>query len=111
MRIDVYLDGGSDPIASLEPPETFKIDTTKLNDGPHTLHFKAIDADGSTSVRDTRFTVRNGPGIAVHGIRDNDVVSGEVAVLANAYSSKVGDIFEPMRIESPVPIPTQLRKR
>ena len=45
-------------------------------------------------------------GIAVHGIRDDDVVAGEVAVLANAYSSKVGDIFEPMRIETPAPIPT-----
>lgn len=106
MKIDVYLDQSAEPVASFEPPDKFTLDTSTLVDGPHTLRFMATDADGVTSIRETAFTVRNGPGIAVHGIRDNDIVAGEIDILANAYSSKVGDIFEPMRIETPAPIPT-----
>ena len=106
MKIEVYLDEQESPFTVLQPPNSFELDTTKLADGPHKLLFKAIAADGSTSFRETKFNVRNGPGIAVHGIRDNDVVAGQIKVLANAYSSKVGDIFEPMRIETPAPIPT-----
>src|SRR5512143_558710 len=106
MKIEVFLDGSSTPFTVIEPPETFKLDTTKLDDGRHTLALKAIDTDGATSVREMQFAVRNGPGIAVHGIRDGDLVAGQITVLANAYSSKVGDIFEPMRIETPAPIPT-----
>ena len=106
MKIEVYLDGRSTPLTVIVPPETFKLDTTKLEDGRHTLVLKARDEDGATSVRELQFAVRNGPGIAVHGLRDGDLVGGEISVLANAYSSRVGDIFEPMRIETPAPIPT-----
>jgi mono/diheme cytochrome c family protein len=106
LKIEVYLDGRSTPLTVIEPPETFKLDTTKLEDGRHALVLKASDEDGATSVRELQFAVRNGPGIAVHGIRDGDLVAGEISVLVNAYSSKVGDIFEPMRIETPAPIPT-----
>lgn len=106
MKIDVYLDQSTEPIASFDPPDKFTLDTSTLVDGPHTLRFLATDADGVTSVRETAFTVRNGPGIAVHGIRNNDIVAGQIDILANAYSSKVGDTFEPMRIETPAPIPT-----
>lgn len=106
MKIEVYLDGQTESYAVFEPPESFRLDTTALDDGDHILCFKAIDNDGTTSVRKVNFTVRNGPGISVHGLREDDEVSGEVRVLANAYSSKVGDIFEPMRIETPNPIPT-----
>ena len=106
MRIEVFIDGELTPYAVLNPPETFHLDTVPLDDGPHVVRLKAIDTDGSISVREVPFTVRNGPGIAVHGIADNDVVRGRVSVLANAYSSTVGDTFEPIRIETPAPIPT-----
>lgn len=106
MKIEVYLDQSTEPVASFEPPDKFTLDTSTLDDGPHTLRFMATDADGVASVRETSFIVRNGPGIAVHGIRENDIVAGQINILANAYSSKVGDIFEPMRIETPAPIPT-----
>ncbi|MGH8507515.1 MAG: c-type cytochrome [Gammaproteobacteria bacterium] len=106
MKIEVFIDGKTAPHCVLTPPETFSLDTTLLDDGPHVIRFKAIDTDGSISVREIPFTVRNGPGIAVHGIVDHDVVRERVSVLANAYSSTVGDTFEPMRIETPAPIPT-----
>ncbi len=106
MRIEVFLDGEDSPYAVLNPPETFHLDTAQLDDGPHVIRLKAIDTDGSISVREVPFTVRSGPGIAVHGIADNDVVRCRVSDLANAYSSTVGDTFEPIRIETPAPIPT-----
>ncbi len=106
MKIEVFIDEQTAPYCVLTPPETFSLDTTRLDDGPHVIRFKAIDTDGSISLREIPFTVRNGPGIAVHGIVDHDVVRERVSVLANAYSSTVGDTFEPMRIETPAPIPT-----
>ncbi len=106
MRIDVYLDGDRDPFQTLVPPEKFQLNTTFMSDGPHQLRFIVIEDDGVASERTIRFTVQNGPSIAVHGIVDGDTVQGKISVLANAYSSKMGDEFEPLRIESPVPIPT-----
>jgi len=50
--------------------------------------------------------VRNGPGIAVVGLRKQEVVRGRVPILVNAYESRPGDVFEPGRVETPAPIPT-----
>lgn len=106
MRIDVYLDDAAEPFETLTPPETFQLDTKSLSDGLHEIRLVAVDDDGVTSERRMSFTVQNGPAIAVHGLRDADTVAGEISVLANAYGSKVGDAFEPTRIETPAPIPT-----
>ena len=106
MRIDVYLNSDAQPFQSLTPPEKFALDTTSLPDGRHKLRFVAIDRDGVTSERVIRISVQNGPSIVVHGISEDDVVQGTINVLANAYSSRRGDEFEPMRIETPAPIPT-----
>ncbi|MGH9891614.1 MAG: c-type cytochrome [bacterium] len=105
MKIEVFIDQDTDPRQILDPPEAFRLDTTGLADGPHVLRLKAIDTDGTTGLMEIPFSVRNGPGIAV-GIREGDVLKGQVSVLINAYSSKVGDVFEPVRIETPSPIPT-----
>lgn len=106
MRIDVYLDHSAEPFQTITPPETFHLDTRALSDGRHELRLVAVDSEGVTSERRMPFTVQNGPSIAVHGLVDNDTVAGEIAVLANAYGSKIGDAFEPRRIETPAPIPT-----
>ncbi|HNP37630.1 MAG TPA: cytochrome c [Woeseiaceae bacterium] len=106
MKIEVYLDTQTEPYTTFEPPESFRLDTTVLDDGEHTIRFKAIDTDGTIGLREVKFSVHNGPNISVHGLRDDDQLFGEVSILANAYSSKIGDIFEPMRIETPNPIPT-----
>lgn len=106
MKIEVYLDDDSTPYQVLEPPEKFKLNSKELSDGRHRLRFCAIEEDGNVSQREVQFVVSNGPNIALHGIRDGDIVSGDVSVLANAYSSRIGDEFEPIRIETPLPIPT-----
>lgn len=106
MRIEVYLDEADVPLQTLMPPEQFKLDTNKISDGKHMLTFKALEDNGDSSQRQITFYVQNGPSISLHGIRDNDRLSGEISILTNAYSSNIGDEFEPIRMETPAPIPT-----
>lgn len=106
MRVDVYLDDADVPLASLSPPERFELDSTCIDDGAHKLRFRAFDEQGTQGERIVAIQVRNGPAIAVHGVVDGDQVSGTVPILVNAYGAQVGDDFEPMRIETPAPVPT-----
>ncbi|MCB1683910.1 MAG: cytochrome c [Pseudomonadales bacterium] len=106
MRIEVYLDDAEVPMRIVTPPEKFKLDTEEMADGEHRLRLRAVDDQGQISLRIIPFTVHNGPAISVHGIIDGDVVSGKVDLLANAYGSRIGDEFEPIRMETPVPVPT-----
>jgi hypothetical protein len=61
---------------------------------------------GRSVWKEIPFTVRNGPGIAVVGLSDGDTVRGRVPLLVNAFASRPGDIFEPIRAETPAPVPT-----
>ncbi len=106
MKIELFVDGETEPRATIDPPAPFDLDTTSLADGPHLLRVRAIEDDGTTGVHDIPFTVRNGPGIAVVGLADNEVVQGRVPLLVNAYASRAGDTFEPSRAETPAPVPT-----
>jgi mono/diheme cytochrome c family protein len=106
MRIDVYVDDEKEPRASFEPPQYFELDTSDLADGPHRLVVRASESEGPRSLEEIIFTVRNGPGIAVVGLAENEIVSGKIPILLNAYQSRVGDNFEPIRVETPAPIPT-----
>lgn len=106
MRIDVFVDEEAEPRASFDAPGTFDLDTTGLVDGPHTLIVRAHEADAAPGVERIPFTVRNGPGIAIFGIREGETVRGRLPVLVNAYASRIGDEFEPVRAETPAPVPT-----
>ena len=106
MRIEVFLDDERAPRASFEPPGQLELDTSDLADGPHVLRVRASDGEGSAGNEEIPFVVRNGPGIAVVGLRKQEVVRGRVPILVNAYESRRGDVFEPGRVETPAPIPT-----
>lgn len=105
-RVEVYLDGGAEPIGVYRPPARFRLDTEQLDDGEHELKIVATDRSGHRGVRTVRFQVRNGPGIAVDGLKDGDVVEGEVSLLVNAYGGAYEENWEPARAETPAPIPT-----
>jgi mono/diheme cytochrome c family protein len=105
-RIEVYLDDSQEPVATFSPPDRFELDTTALEDGPHVMRIVAIDQYGHRGVRKIRFAVRNGPGIAVDGLRENDLVEGKVSVLVNAYGGAYEEKWEPVRAETPSPVPT-----
>src|SRR5262245_42281557 len=106
MRIEVFIDDESAPRYRLEPPAPLELDTEGLADGPHRLRVHALEDSGPIGVEEIPFTVRNGPGIAVVGLSDGDTVRGRVPLLVNAFASRPGDIFEPIRAETPAPIPT-----
>ncbi len=105
-RIDVFLDDDPSPIASYSPPLRFELDTTQLSDGHHALRIEAYDSNGTKGVKTMTFTVRNGPGIAVSGIQNNDVLEGTVPVLVNSFGGAVESKWEPSRAETPSPAPT-----
>jgi mono/diheme cytochrome c family protein len=106
MRIEVFLDDAEQPFEIVEAPNKFRFDSSTISDGKHTLRFRAVDNEDIVSEKVVPFMVQNGPEIAVHGIKPGATVSGRFSVLTNAYSAKVGDEFEPHRIETPAPIPT-----
>ena len=106
MRIEVFIDDESVPRHTLEPPATLELDTEGLADGPHRLRVLAIEDTGPVGVEVIPFTVRNGPGIAVVGLSDGDMVRGRIPLLVNAFASRPGDAFEPVRAETPAPVPT-----
>lgn len=105
-KIEVILDDDENPIAVYSPPARFDLDTTSLDDGEHTLKIIAYTNDGKKSKRKIKFVVRNGPGIAVEGLRENDIVEGKVSLLVNAYGGGTHDKWEPTTAETPSPIPS-----
>lgn len=106
MRIELFVDDEREPRGSFDAPGTFELDTTGLEDGPHMLIVRAREPDGTPGLERIPFSVRNGPGIAIFGIREGETVRGRVPILVNAYASRIGDEFEPVRAETPAPVPT-----
>jgi mono/diheme cytochrome c family protein len=105
-RIDIFLDGAPEPLLSTTPPLNFDLDTSLLEDGPHVLRIEAYDSRGAKGVRTIDFSVRNGPGIAVSGIRQDDVLDGKIPVIVNAYGGTSAVDWEPSQAETPAPPPT-----
>lgn len=107
MLIQVYLDDQPKPVAEISPPDKLKLDTSQIADGQHQLRLVTLADDGRViGERLVPFQVKNGPTIQLHGVRENEVVSGELDLIVNAYGSSIGDEFDIDRIESPTPAPT-----
>ena len=105
-RIDIFLDGAAEPLLSMTPPLSFELDTSLMEDGPHTMRIEAYDDLGVRGTRTIDFSVRNGPGIAVAGIRQHDVLDGKIPVIVNAYGGTTAVNWEPSQAETPAPAPT-----
>jgi mono/diheme cytochrome c family protein len=105
-QIDIFLDGATTPLLSTTPPLSFELDTSVLDDGPHVMRIEAYDGHGVKGVRTIDFTVRNGPGIAVSGLHQNDVLDGKIPVIVNAYGGTSAVDWEPSQAETPAPPPT-----
>lgn len=90
MRIKVYLDNGTAPIAELaDASQRFEVDTTQLADGVHKLRLETSEDGKVTAVREIRFTTRNGPDISVAGLTDGDEVSGKLRLAATASDAGI----------------------
>jgi mono/diheme cytochrome c family protein len=105
-RIDIFLDGTAEPILSTTPPLSFELHTARMVDGPHVMRIEAYDDQGIRGIRTIDFRVRNGPGIAVAGIRAHDVLDGTIPIVVNAYGGTSVVDWEPSQAETPAPSPT-----
>lgn len=103
VSISIFMDDASEPIATYRPPARFALDTTRFVDGEHTLRIQAIDALGNVGTRAIRFSIANGPGITVTGLRAGSRVRGAIDIDVNAFGSD--EPFDPVRAESSGPVP------
>jgi len=103
VSISVFLDDGAEPISVHRPPARVSIDTTKLHDCEHVLRIEAVDAIGNAGLRRMTFTVANGPGITVTGLRHGARIRGAIDIEVNAFGAT--EPFDPERAESWGPIP------
>ena len=103
VSVSIYIDDAAEPIARCKPPATFQLDTTKIADGEHVLRIEAVDALGNAGIRRMPFTVANGPGITITGLRAGARVRGSVDINVNAFGAD--EPFDPVRAESSGPVP------
>lgn len=103
--IKVFLDDSTKPFASFAPPVKIILDTTKIPDGKHTLKIVAKSSNNVEGVREIPFIVRNGPEIAVVGLKENETVDSQIPITINAYGSETSDFFVIRGSETPKAIP------
>ncbi len=106
--IYIFIDDGQKPIATFESPVHFELDTKKLIDGNHTLKIVSKDPTGKEGIRLIPFEVRNGPAIAVEGIKENSIVDGILPLMINAYGKGDQKKFLIEGSETPQSIPSWL---
>lgn len=103
--IFIFIDEGSKPIAEMVTPVSFELDTRKLTDGDHMLKIVSRDPSGKEGIRKIPFVVRNGPAIAIEGIKENAVVDGVLPLMINAYGKGDQKSFLIDGSETPQSIP------
>ncbi|WP_188932727.1 cytochrome C [Puia dinghuensis] len=101
----LFIDDEPDPIAELTAPVTFELDTTRLVDGKHTLKIVSEDPSGKAGIRIIPFEVRNGPAIAIEGLKEDAVVDGTIPIMINAYGKGDQKSFVITGSETPQSIP------
>ena len=104
--IFIFIDDDIKPIAEVQSPVSFELDTRKLTDGEHTLKIVSKDPTGKEGIRKIPFVVRNGPAIAVEGLKNNDVVDGVLPLMVNAYGKGDQKQFLIEGSETPRSIPS-----
>ena len=105
-RIFIFLDDEPRPLAEFLSPVNFELDTRKLVDGNHTLKIVSKDPSGKEGLRIVPFEVRNGPAIAIEGIKENAVVDGVLPLMINAYGKGNSKKFLIEGSETPQSIPS-----
>lgn len=104
-KVTLFLDDDPIPFASFEAPVNFELDTRKLVDGKHTLKIVSKDPGGAEGLKIIPFEVKNGPHIAIEGLKDGEVVDGVIPVMINAYGKGNAEKFYIEGSETPQSIP------
>lgn len=103
--IFIFIDEESKPVAELQTPVSFELDTRKLTDGDHVLKIVSKDPTGKEGIRKIPFVVRNGPAIAIEGLDEHSVVDGVLPLMINAYGKGDQKSFLIEGSETPQSIP------
>lgn len=103
--VTLFIDEELQPIGSFPTPVSFELDTRKLTDGQHTLKIVSKDQNGKEGLKLIPFTVRNGPAIAIEGLKKDEVVDGIVPLMINAYGKGNQTSFVLHGSETPHSIP------
>lgn len=105
-RVFLFIDDDKEPIAELETPVQFELDTTKLTDGEHTLKIVSKSPTKREGIRTIDFSVRNGPAISIEGLKNHEEVDGFVPIMINAYDKGDQKKFIISGSETPQSIPS-----
>ncbi len=105
-RILLFIDDDLQPLAELDTPVQFELDTTKLSDGEHTLRIVSKSPTKREGLRIINFTVRNGPAISIEGLHDHEEVDGLVPIMINAYDKGDQKKFIISGSETPQSVPS-----
>lgn len=94
-RIEVYLDGGTQPVQVLtQPPFKVSYDTRSLTDGEHQLRVVTHYTNGAREVKEIPFKVANTPGVLVQGLEEGKEVSGTLDVTLRVADADVKPVRE-----------------
>ncbi|MCQ9634268.1 cytochrome C [Chryseobacterium sp. WG14] len=104
-KVFLFIDNDLHPIAELETPIVFDLDTKKLPDGDHVLKIVSRSPSGKEGIRKISFTVANGPTIKIEGLKNKDVVDGTLSLMINAYDKGNQKSFLITGSETPQTIP------
>ncbi|MDR6403129.1 MULTISPECIES: cytochrome C [Chryseobacterium] len=104
-KVFLFIDDDPVPIAELDTPIVFDLDTQKLADGEHVLKIVSHSPAGREGIRKIPFTVANGPAIRIEGLKDKDVVDGTLSLMINAYDKGNQKSFIINGSETPQTIP------
>jgi hypothetical protein len=103
--IILFMDDDPQPLGEFPTPVAFELDTRKLTDGTHVLKLVSKDNKGKEGMRLLPFVVRNGPAIAIEGLKKDEVVEGVLPLMINAYGKGDQKSFILHGSETPRSIP------
>lgn len=104
-KVFLFIDDEPIPIAELDTPIVFDLDTKKIADGEHVLTIVSQSPSGKEGIKKIQFTVANGPSIKVEGLKNKDVVDGTLSLMINAYDKGNQKSFLINGSETPQTIP------
>jgi hypothetical protein len=104
--VTLFIDNEGEPIGCFPSPVVFDLDTRKLIDGEHLLKVISKDPHGKEGMKIIPFVVRNGPAIAIDGLKKNEVVDGVLPLMINAYGKGDQKTFSLHGSETPKGIPS-----
>jgi hypothetical protein len=103
--VTLFIDDDPQPVGEFPAPVAFELDTRKLVDGQHVLKVVSKDQLGKEGLKLIPFIVRNGPAIAVEGLKREEIVEGVLPLMINAYSKGDQKSFVLHGSETPQSIP------